>query len=235
MKYSILLIEDNLAICKSIMTTLENDQFSVEIANNGATAIEKFKRMTHDLILLDLILPDANGEDLLQTFRRKSNVPIIIISMKSKDIEKAINLGLGADDFLTKPFSMLELTARAKAVIRRSKYFESSTQSDVYRFEDYELNLSNYTLKRANKTIYITNKEFDILKTLVIGYDRVFSKRDLYRLVWKEEGYENDNVINVHINHLRAKIGDNLEYPRLVKTVWGFGYKIGVEVKKVSN
>ncbi len=235
MKYNILLIEDNLSICKSIITTLENDQFNVVMANDGKTAHEKFDTMPYDLILLDLILPDANGEDLLQAFRRKSNVPVIIISMKSSDIEKAINLGLGADDFLTKPFSMLELTARVKAVIRRTKYFEASKKSDSYTFEDYELNLSNYTLTKNKSLIYLTNKEFEILKTLVVGFNRVYSKRDLYRLVWNEEGSENDNVINVHINRLRTKICDNLEYPRLVKTVWGFGYKIGVEVTKVHQ
>lgn len=234
MKYNLLLIEDNLSICKSIISTLESDQFNVIMANDGKTAFEKFEKMPYDLILLDLILPDINGEELLQAFRKKSDVPVIIISMKSSDIEKAINLGLGADDFLTKPFSMLELIARVKAVIRRTKTSQAIQKSDLYVFEDYKLNLYNYTLNKGNELIHLTNKEYEILKTLVIGSSKVYSKSELYRLVWNEEGTENDNVINVHINRLRAKIGDNLDYPRIVKTIWGFGYKLGVEVTKVN-
>lgn len=234
MKYNLLLIEDNLSICKSIMKTLENDQFNVIMANDGKTALEKFDIMPYDLILLDLILPDINGEELLQAFRKKSNVPVIIISMKSSDIEKAINLGLGADDFLSKPFSMLELIARIKAVIRRAKNQEITLKNNFYTFEDYQLNLYKYTLTKENVPIYLTSKEFEILKTLVVNSTRVYSKKDLYRLVWNEEGTENDNVINVHINRLRAKIGDNHDHPKIVKTIWGFGYKLGVEVTKSS-
>jgi len=230
MKYNILLIEDNIAICKSIVTTLENDQFHIVVANDGKAAFEMFERMPYDLILLDLILPDSNGEDLLRVFRKKSDVPVIIISMKSSDIEKAIHLGLGADDFLTKPFSMLELTARVKAVLRRARYFESNNKSNVYYFDEFEMNLINFTIIKNGEHIYLTNKEFEILKTLVMGAGRVYSKRDLYRLVWNEDGSENDNVINVHINRIRTKIGDNLDHPRVVKTIWGFGYCIGVEV-----
>jgi two-component system response regulator VicR len=234
MEYNILLIEDNLAICKSIVTTLSTEQFNIEVANDGKTAFEKFDLKVYDLILLDLILPDINGEDLLQSFRKKSNVPVIIISMKSSDIEKAINLGLGADDFLTKPFSMLELTARVKAVIRRTRYFEALKRSDVYKFSDYILNLKDFTVSKDNVPIFLTNKEFEILKTLVIGNEKVFTKKDLYRLVWNEDGTDIDNVINVYINRLRTKINDDSKHPMIIKTVWGFGYKIGVDVIKID-
>jgi len=233
MKYNILLIEDNLSIANSIVESLENDQFNVIAATTGASAYDKYDLMIYDLILLDLMLPDANGEDLLQAFRKKGNTPVIIISMKSSDIEKAINLGLGADDFLTKPFSMLELVARIKAVIRRTKYFEATKRNDIYQFDDYYLNLNNYTLTKNNEVIHLTNKEFEILKTLVVGSNKVYSKKDLYRLVWNEEGEKSDNVINVHINRLRTKIGDNLDHPLFIKTIWGFGYKIGVDVVKI--
>lgn len=155
--------------------------------------------------------------------------------MKSSDVEKAINLGLGADDYLTKPFSMLELIARVKAVIRRAKSSQAIKKCDVFVFEDYKLNLYNYTLIKGNELINLTNKEYEILKTLVVGSSKVYSKSDLYRLVWNEEGSKNDNVINVHINRLRTKIGDSLDHPRIVKTVWGFGYKLGVEVTKVNT
>jgi DNA-binding response OmpR family regulator len=234
MKSNILLIEDNLSICAAIVETLENEQFHVSVANTGEKAHELFNTMKHDLILLDLMLPDISGEDLLQAFRRKSNVPVIIISMKSSDIEKAINLGLGADDFLTKPFSMLELTARVKAVIRRSKYFEIKKDSSLYTFGDYKINLNTYMVTKNNKPIFLTNKEYEILKTLVVGHQRVFSKNDLYRIVWNEEGSENDNVLNVHINRIRLKIEDDPNHPIIIKTIWGFGYKLGVEVNTPS-
>jgi len=235
MKYNILLVEDNVAITKSIILTLENEQFHVIPCYDGKSAYEKIATFNYDLVLLDLVLPDANGEEILQMIRKKSTVPVIIISMKSSDIEKAINLGLGADDFLTKPFSMIELVARVKAAIRRTKYFESPSQAYIYRFDAFEMDLHNFTLKRNNELVTLTNKEFEILKTLVVGHFKVFSKKDLYRHVWNDVEYENDNVINVHVNRLRAKLGDNNDHPNIVKTVWGFGYKIGVEVSQIEK
>lgn len=234
MKYNILLIEDNQAIAQSIMATLDEEQFQVIACYNGQSARQKIEQFSFDLVLLDLILPDANGEDLLQLIRKRSTAPVIIISMKSSDIEKAISLGLGADDFLTKPFSMIELVARVKAALRRTRYFESTSQTFIYEFDDYLLDLNNFSVTKNQEILPLTSKEFEILKILVVGHEKVFSKKELYHLIWNNLEQENDNVINVHMNRLRAKLNDDQIHPKIIKTIWGFGYKIGVKVNPIK-
>lgn len=234
MGYRILMIEDNQSIAESVKQKLEEEQFQVTLVFNGRDALLEFSKFQFDLVLLDLYLPELSGEEVLQNIRRKSNVPVIIISMKSSDVEKAINLGLGADDFLTKPFSMLELLARVKAVIRRTKYVEASIEQDVYEFGDIVMNLNDFSVKRNNEHIFLTTKEFEILKLLILNSNKVFSKTDIFRMVWHEDDLRNDNVINVHVKNLREKIEQEKDIHAYIITVWGFGYKIGKEVRKIS-
>jgi DNA-binding response OmpR family regulator len=234
MEYKILLIEDNVAISESIKTHLQNENFLVSTALSGDVAIKLFNESKFDLILLDLLLPQISGEEVLNYIRRKSDVPIIIISMKSTDIEKAINLGLGADDFLSKPFSMLELLARVKAVLRRSRQNEIQTNTETYKVGDYIVNFNDYSVRLNDQNIGLTTKEFEILKLLITNPNKVFSKSDIYSIIWKDISSSIDNVLNVHIRNLREKIEKDPNNPIYVKTVWGFGYKLGVEVQKIK-
>jgi len=235
MGYKILLVEDNEAILESIKLKLEEEQFHVITATNGQEAIEHFDAFSFDLVLLDLLLPELSGSNVLQYIRKKSDVPIIIISMKSTDVEKAINLGLGADDYLAKPFSMLELLARVKAVIRRSKHSNAVKVQNIYKVGDLLVNLNNFSVKNGDHMINLTTKEFEIFKLFILNSDKVFSKKDIFRLVWHEDDSRNDNVINVHIKNLREKIEKDPNYPEYIMTLWGFGYKLGQKVSKVET
>lgn len=229
MGQKILLVEDNVIISRSLEKKLKEEMFEVKPVFNGEDAIKQFDMMPYDVVLLDLMLPILNGEEVLKHIRSKGDVPVIIISTKDSDVEKAINLGLGADDYLSKPFSMLELVARVKAVLRRSQKAAEKALKTNYKIFDVEINLNNYLVTKKEKSVDLTLKEFEILKLLITHPDQTFSKQLMYRTIWGEEYYFNDNVINVHIRRLREKIEDDPSDPKIVKTMWGFGYKIGIE------
>lgn len=235
MNYNILLVEDNPSVITAIQTALEQEEFSLTVATDGQKAIEVFHKQAFDLVLLDLLLPSTRGEDVLRMIRKKSGTPVIIISMKNSDVEKAINLGLGADDYLTKPFSMIEMIARIKAVMRRSKQVQSIKILGEFKIKDIVVNFDDYTIYKHGKRVSLTIKEFELFKILATNPDKVFSKDELFRLVWHEESYEKNNSINVHIKNLRDKIEDDIKDPQYVITYWGFGYKIGPEVKRASD
>lgn len=227
MAQKILIVEDNVLISRSIESKLKEEMFEVKATFDGEEAIKHFDMMPYDVVLLDLMLPKVSGENVLKHIRSKGDVPVIIISTKDTDVEKAINLGLGADDYLAKPFSMLELIARVKAVLRRSqKAVEKETKS-LFKIGELDVNLQSFEVKKNNQIVELTLKEFEILKLLLTHPDQTFSKQQMYRTVWGEEYYYNDNVINVHIRRLREKIEEDPSNPKIVITMWGFGYKLG--------
>lgn len=227
MNQKILLVEDNVLISRSIESKLKEEMFDVKAVFNGEDAINQFNQITYDAVLLDLMLPIKSGEEVLRHIRSRSDVPVIIISTKDTDVEKAVNLGLGADDYLSKPFSMLELVARVKAVLRRAHKSQEKDVKSKLSVGDLEINFSNYEVRKQGQIVDLTLKEFEILKLLITHPDQTFSKQQMYRSVWGEEYYYNDNVINVHIRRLREKIEDDPSNPKIVMTMWGFGYKLG--------
>jgi two-component system, OmpR family, response regulator VicR len=227
MSHKILIVEDNVMISRSIESKLKEEMFEVKAVFNGEEAIKQFDLIKYDAVLLDLMLPIKNGEEVLRYIRSKGDVPVIIISTKDSDVEKAINLGLGADDYLAKPFSMLELVARVKAVLRRAQRTSEKEIKPKYTAFDIEVNMNNFEVKKNGVQIELTLKEFEILKLLITHPEQTFSKQQMYRAVWGEEYYYNDNVINVHIRRLREKIESDPSNPKIVVTMWGFGYKLG--------
>jgi DNA-binding response OmpR family regulator len=227
MASKILLIEDNVLISKSIEQKLKDEMYHVKAVFNGQDAVDQFSKDNYDCVLLDLMLPKVSGEDVLKFIRSKGDTPVMIISTKDTDVEKAVNLGLGADDYLSKPFSMLELLARVKALLRRSKQSEEKPKKNIYNFNDLSINLSTYQVIKNGVVLELTLKEFEILKLLLTHPDQTFSKQEMYRKIWNEEYYFNDNVINVHIRRLRQKIENDPSNPEIVITMWGFGYKLG--------
>jgi two-component system, OmpR family, response regulator VicR len=228
MKQRILVVEDNTVASKAITAKLREELFDVRIAANGNEAIDAFDEGEYDAVLLDLILPGKNGEDVLKYIRSSSDVPVIIISAKDTDVEKAINLGLGADDYLSKPFSMLELIARVKAVLRRSNRYIGAPVKPRITVKNLEINFNTFEVYKDGVLLDLTSKEFDILKLMVANPEQTFSKQMIYRSIWGEEYYFNDNVINVHIRRLREKIEDDPSSPEVVVTKWGFGYRLGI-------
>ena len=232
MPQKVLLIEDNVIISKSIEQKLKSELYEVKSVFNGQDAIDQYDKEHYDVVLLDLMLPKVGGEDVLKHIRSKGDTPVIIISTKDTDVEKAINLGLGADDYVVKPFSMLELLARVKALLRRSKHQEEKPKQALYEFNDITVNLNTFQVKKAGEPLELTLKEYEILKLLLTHPDQTFSKQEMYRKIWNEEYYFNDNVINVHIRRLRKKIEEDPSNPKVVVTMWGFGYKLGqIDIK----
>ena len=229
MQSKILLVEDDMSISEMVKNHLIKEGFVVKTAFDGEDAVNIFSMESFDLILLDLMLPKLNGMDFMRIIREKSLIPIVIMSAKDSDVDKAVGLGLGADDYISKPFSMIELSARVKAVIRRVTQYSNGDKREekVYSIGDLKINLDNFSVVKKDENIYLTSKEFDILKLFITNPSRVFTKSQIYNLVWNDNYYGDENVINVHMRRLREKIEDNASEPKYIRTLWGIGYKLG--------
>lgn len=225
----ILLVEDDVEISAMLKNFLSTEDFEVVTAYDGESACRKFFTDTFSLVLLDLMIPKMSGIEVMGKIRERHTVPIIIISAKDSDSDKTLGLGLGADDYITKPFSVTEVLARIKANIRRSTKYaagEISPQT-ILEKDGLKMNLDDYSVTKNGNKIELTSKEFDILKLFLQNPKKVYTKEQLYSLVWKDTYYGDENAVNVHISRLRNKIEDNPRKPRYVITVWGIGYKLG--------
>lgn len=232
MNESILLVEDDQEIHEMVANHLKKEGYKVASAFDGDEALQVFSQGEYDLVMLDLMLPTANGLDILQLIRKDSMLPILIMSAKGSDLDKALGLGFGADDYIAKPFSLIEMTARVKAALRRSKQYSRMTAEDSHQtiqIGELKIDLTNFAVLRNGDEINLTAKEFQILSLLATNPNRVFTKGQLYESVWKDVYYGDDNVINVHIRRLRGKIEEDASSPKYIKTIWGIGYKMEVE------
>lgn len=226
----ILLIEDDIEISEMLQHFLESESFEIVNAFDGEEACRNFTKETFDLVLLDIMIPKLNGMEVMQSIRSISTVPIIIISAKDTDLDKSLGLGLGADDYITKPFSVIELLARIKANIRRSTRYSpniSMNEPQILRWHDIIMNLDDYTVTKGDKMIQLTAKEFEMLKLFIQNPKKVYTKAQLYSQIWNDAYLGDENAVNVHISRLRTKIEDDGKNPRYIKTVWGIGYKLG--------
>lgn len=224
----ILLIEDDIEICKMLQDYLTSENFDVICAEDGETACRKFDLGDYGIILLDLMIPKISGMDVLQYIRQKSTIPILILSAKDTELDKTLGLGLGADDYITKPFSLAEVLARIKANIRRStQYACPISESELLTYGPLSMDISHHTLKKNGFEIELTAKEFDILRLLLQNPKRVYTKAQIYSLVWNDAYLGDENAVHVHISRLRNKIEENPRNPQLVSTVWGIGYRLG--------
>lgn len=230
MNNKILLVEDDAEISEILKNYLMTENYEVVCAADGEEACEVFDKDSFSLVLLDLMIPKINGMEVMQHIRANSFVPIIIVSAKDTEADKALGLGLGADDYITKPFSVVEVLARIKANIRRTEQYSSLSAPDdpeILSAGDLLLNLTDYTVSKAGKKIELTAKEFEILKMLMQNPKKVYTKEQLYSLVWKDSYLGDENAVNVHISRLRSKIEDDSRSPHYILTVWGIGYKLG--------
>ncbi|MBS4219589.1 response regulator transcription factor [Bacillus sp. FJAT-49711] len=230
MQRNVLLVEDDRDISKLVESHLEQENFTVFTAFDGEEALALLNKNKVDLILLDLMLPKLSGMDFLKQIRISSLVPVLIISAKGSDIDKALGLGFGADDYISKPFSMVELTARVHAAIRRATQYlpsENEPTSEILYFKELSLDLKTFLAQVKEQSVQLTSKEFHILKLFMTNRNRVFTKEQIYRLIWEDDYYGNENVINVHIRRLREKIEEDPSNPQYIQTIWGIGYKLG--------
>jgi len=227
MQKHILLVEDDEAIREMVENFLLLEGFNVTTANNGEEALQYCLHHSFDLVILDIMIPKLNGLEVLKIIREQAALPIIIMSAKDSDVDKALGLGLGADDYIAKPFSMLEFSARVKAVIRRATKYSShmDNKTDVVVIGNLKIDIVNFSIDKNGQEVKLTSKEFAILKLFVTNRQRVFTKEQIYQLIWKDAYYGDENIINVHIRRLREKIEDDPSNPQYIKTLWGIGYK----------
>ena len=217
----IAIIEDDIDICNMIAKFLENNKYIVHYALNGAEGIELCKSLVPDLIILDIMLPRLNGNDVLQRLRKFTNAPVIVVSAKTMVQTKIDLLKLGADDYMTKPFDLHELLARIEANLKRTS--NTSCQNDTLTYRDIEINNSLVYIKEV--LVPFTSTELKILRLLLQYPQKIFSKQNLYESIWNETYAYDDDTINTHISNIRKKIKaiTNEDY---IQTIWGIGYKI---------
>ena len=215
-------------ICEMVCDFLISENYDIITAIDGQSAIERFKEHTFDIVLLDLMLPKSSGFEVLKYIRSVSLVPVIIATAKDSDTDKMMGLNLGADDYITKPFSLVELSARIKAHIRRATVYSNSDSSGdkVIKYKDLTINVSKHTVSKNGTDLNLTHTEFEILRLLAANQGRAFSKEQLYNTIWKEAYYGNESVLNTHINRLRNKLSDGTDKSDYIKTLWGIGYKM---------
>ena len=225
----ILLVEDDVEISHMLKTFLETEGFEVDAVYDGQSACDLFFQKEYSLALLDLMIPKIDGMKVMRIIREKSMVPIIILSAKDTDSDKSLGLGLGADDYVTKPFSVTEVLARIKANIRRSTQYVAGAAGGECRIirGDLELNTNDYSVQKKGKKIELTAKEFEILKLFMKNPRKVYTKEQIYSSVWNDVYVGDENAVNVHISRLRNKIEDDPRNPNYIVTVWGIGYKLG--------
>jgi len=231
----ILLVEDDREINQLVKSQLEQEAFKVVTAYNGEDALHLLQQHEIDLVLLDLMLPKLNGLEVLKQIRSTKHIPVLIISAKDSELDKALGLGFGADDYISKPFSLIELVARVHAAIRRATQYavpaepmqRESVAVDSLQYKDLTLDMATFTAQVEARTVQLTSKEFQILKLFMTNPRRVFTKEQIFHFIWEEDYYGNENVINVHIRRLREKIEQDPSNPQYIRTIWGIGYKLG--------
>ncbi len=229
----LLLVEDDAEISEMVRRYLTNEGFHITQALDGAEAAALFAAASYDLVLLDIMLPRLGGMELLQRIRERSTVPVLILSAKGSEVDKALGLGFGADDYIAKPFSMIELTARVKAALRRATSYSRPSQAAIadapatIHIHELAIHPENFTVTKNGQEIRLTAKEFQLLKLFASHPKRVFTKAQIYQSIWEDNYYGDENVINVHMRRLREKIEDDPSHPQYIRTLWGIGYKLG--------
>lgn len=226
----ILLVEDDAEISGLVAKYLAKEGFEIDAAYDGEEALARIRTHEYQLVILDLMLPRTGGQEVLRRIRAKGTIPVLILSAKDSEIDKILGLELGADDYMTKPFTIGELVARVKAQLRRYVDFNRESadrETGMLVHGDLALNASLFEVEAAGEKKSLTAKEFAILKLFMTNPTRVFTKSQIFETVWREESLSDDNTVMVHINRLRAKIERDPSNPVYIQTVWGFGYKLG--------
>ena len=221
----VLVVDDEKLIVKGIRFSLEQDDMQVDCAYDGEEAVEYARNNQYDIILLDVMLPKLTGFEVCQQIREFSNVPIIMLTAKDDDMDKILGLEYGADDYMTKPFNILEVKARIKAILRRIEPKRGDADaSKIIESGEMKLDLEGRRAYISGKEIGLTAKEFEVLELLMLNPNKVYSRENLLKIVWGEDYPGDVRTVDVHIRRLREKIEENPSEPRFVHTKWGVGY-----------
>lgn len=227
--YNILVVDDDKEIVGAIEIYLKKEGYNILKAYNGKQALKVVQENEIHLILLDIMMPEKDGIETLEEIRKNKTIPVILLSAKSEDYDKIGGLNSGADDYITKPFNPLELIARVNSNLRRYVSLgalENHNNSKIYRTGELVINDETKQVTVDGKEVKLTATEFNILKFLLQNKGKVYSIPEIYENVWKEEGFGAENIIAVHIRHIREKIEINPKEPKYLKVIWGVGYKI---------
>ncbi|SHI92671.1 DNA-binding response regulator, OmpR family, contains REC and winged-helix (wHTH) domain [Clostridium amylolyticum] len=228
---NILIAEDERDIRNLVNLHLSKDGYKIFEAENGLEAINIFEKNNIDLAVLDVMMPIMDGINVLRKIRESSTIPVIFLTARGEESDKILGLGLGADDYIVKPFSPLELSARVQAHLRR--YYKYTAEKPIREviIGDITINKESYTVYKKNNKVDLNAKEYRILELLMDNPGRVFTKKQIYEEVWGEPFYGDENTIMVHISHLRDKIEEDPKVPKYLKTIRGIGYKVENVVK----
>jgi DNA-binding response OmpR family regulator len=227
-KIRILVVEDDKEINRLVTDNLLKEGYSIDNVYDGAAALEKMKSGYYQMVILDIMLPRVDGYEVLQKIREYGNTPVLILSAKCQETDKIIGLGLGADDYLSKPFGIGELTARVKAQLRRYLRFssEGEKKTEIIKHLDIVMDTCTYEVTIGGIPTALTAKEFELLKLFMSHPKKVFTKNQLFRIIWGEEFLKDENTVMVHIRRLREKIEKEPSNPKYIQTIWGIGYKL---------
>ncbi|HFK1549997.1 response regulator transcription factor [Bacillus albus] len=224
----ILIADDDQEIRNLLKIYLERELYMVDTAINGDEALQLFNQNNYNLVILDLMMPKVDGIEVCRKLRDKTNVPILMLTAKDHEVDKILGLSIGADDYITKPFSIHEVVARVKALMRRFLVLGSNInvqEKTTLTFKGLTINLNTYTVHTNKEEISLTGKELELLKFFTSNPGQVFTKTQLFRNVWDHNYIEDDNTVMVHIRKLRKKIENDPSNPKFIQTVWGIGYK----------
>jgi two-component system, OmpR family, response regulator VicR len=221
----VLVVDDEKTLVKALSFNLEKEGFRVEQAYDGEEALKKVFEIKPDIVVLDLMLPEVDGFEVCRRIRKKLEVPIIMLTARSEDIDKVLGLELGADDYLTKPFNSRELVARIKAILRRSTVRDEEARK-LIQIGKLQVDLLQHRVRLGEQEVGLTSKEFALLSFLAANAGNVYSREQLLEQVWGYDYYGDVRTVDVHIRHLREKLEKDPGNPELIITVWGTGYKI---------
>ena len=228
----ILIVEDDEDIQMIEEAYLQSAGFRTEIAADGAQAMKKMEQTSFDLILLDVMLPGKSGYEICREIREKIDIPVLMVTARTESIDKIRGLGLGADDYITKPFDPAELVARVHANLRqyerlsKKKVVPDEPEQDEICIQDLRIQVNNWKVYKKGKEIRFPNREFELLKFLAMNPDVVFSKEQIFEKIWGYDYVGDTATVTVHINRIREKIEDDSKNPKILETVWGAGYRL---------
>jgi len=220
----ILVVEDEPMVAEVVERYLRRDGYTVEVVHDGPAALQALERLQPDLIVLDVMLPGVDGMEICRRVRLRSQTPIIMLTARGEEVDKLIGLEIGADDYVTKPFSPRELAARVKTVLRRSSQ-RTGGDDDLLRYGDLRINAVKRLVEDSRGELALTAREFDLLFFLAANPTRVFTREQLLNSVWDYEFPGDESTVTVHMRRLRSKVERDPSRPRHLKTVWGVGYK----------
>lgn len=226
----ILVVDDEKEIVELLEIYLISNGFGIYKAYDAREGLQILEEKHVDLVVLDIMMPGMDGLEMCQTIRQKNNIPIIMLSAKSSDLDKIVGLGAGADDYVVKPFNPLEVVARIRSQLRRylelNQPIQPAEENTVLKLDDVTIDSRSREVQRAGEEIRLTPREFDLLYLLASNPGQVFSIGEIFSRVWKESDSDPDNTVMVHIRRLRSKLKENGRQKKLIVTVWGVGYKI---------